>query len=193
MVTQKRCNKCTQTLSIEQFHKNKTTNDGYQKRCIPCRRAHDKALAGSRNLYKLRWATENKERIKEMRKRHFEEHPEALIRHRQKAQEARRRRIIENPAKHLEHYLKSVFGINLEVYNCMLELQDYSCAICFSPSEENTHGRLYVDHCHDSGQVRGLLCQKCNSILGYAKDQEEVLLNAIEYLKRSKNGYKDAI
>jgi len=54
------------------------------------------------------------------------------------------------------------------------------CAIC------NEHKPLVVDHCHNSGSFRGLLCQTCNSLLGYAKDNIDILQNAIKYL------YKEA-
>lgn len=45
-------------------------------------------------------------------------------------------------------------------------------------------GYLSVDHCHVTGKVRGLVCQNCNSMLGYAKDEERRLEMGIEYLKK---------
>lgn len=43
--------------------------------------------------------------------------------------------------------------------------------------------KLVVDHCHSSGEVRGLLCHNCNRALGLFKDSRENLLNAVEYLE----------
>ena len=62
--------------------------------------------------------------------------------------------------------------------------QGASCAICKStePCMKNA-GRLYVDHCHETGEVRGLLCFRCNTMLGNAGDSPEVLRLAAEYLE----------
>jgi hypothetical protein len=72
------------------------------------------------------------------------------------------------------------YGLTLDSYNSMLLAQSNKCLICEISSER----KLYVDHCHKSKKVRGLLCQPCNSILGFAKDQPWILQNAAEYLKR---------
>lgn len=81
---------------------------------------------------------------------------------------------------------KRLFGITLDDYNMMLEQQNYVCKICHCP-ETATHKNekikeLAVDHCHDTGKVRGLLCDRCNHLLGLAKDSKNLLLNAIKYL-----------
>jgi hypothetical protein len=66
----------------------------------------------------------------------------------------------------------------------MLQEQDYKCAIC--GNEDEVEGRrLAIDHCHDTGHVRGLLCGKCNRGLGLFYDDEELLQNAIKYLKNA--------
>jgi hypothetical protein len=64
------------------------------------------------------------------------------------------------------------------------------CAVCQKPEEHvsSKNGRtqrLSVDHDHVTGKVRGLLCHACNVMLGYAKDNPEVLLSAIMYLRRT--------
>ena len=69
----------------------------------------------------------------------------------------------------------------------MLADQNGVCAIC-GKDEPNEHGRtgkkfrLAVDHCHDTGVVRGLLCQKCNRASGLLKDDLTLLQKAMEYL-----------
>lgn len=49
----------------------------------------------------------------------------------------------------------------------------------------NEEDKLYIDHCHTNGHVRGLLCQKCNSALGLLQDDINILTNAINYLKKN--------
>lgn len=90
-----------------------------------------------------------------------------------------------NPDKQHAADIKRHYGITIEDYNKMLAVQNNRCALC--PKEHNTkakRGRLYVDHCHKTGQVRALLCGAHNSMLGYAEDSVEVLQKAIDYLKR---------
>jgi len=79
--------------------------------------------------------------------------------------------------------LKADYGITLREYDEMLEEQKGVCAICGNPQPPKFF-RLAVDHCHKTGKVRGLLCQSCNGMLGLAKDNIEVMLNAIKYLSK---------
>ena len=81
--------------------------------------------------------------------------------------------------------LKKQYGITLETYRIMLENQNYSCAIC--GEKEKVVGRsLAVDHCHNSGKVRQLLCGNCNQALGKFKDSPELLEKAKAYLIKHK-------
>jgi len=79
------------------------------------------------------------------------------------------------------------YGITIEEYESLLASQFWACAIC-GRDEEEFEGRLHIDHDHITGKVRGLLCRKCNSILGYADDDIDVIRKAIAYLERSSNG-----
>lgn len=78
--------------------------------------------------------------------------------------------------------LQLKYGITIEEYNQLLINQNYSCKICFKNKEELEEA-LCVDHCHTTGKVRGLLCHSCNMGLGKFKDNKQLLLNAIEYIK----------
>lgn len=65
-------------------------------------------------------------------------------------------------------------------FDSMLESQGGACAICRT---KEPGGRNWcVDHCHDSGKVRGILCLECNAGLGKFKDNPDFLRRAIEYL-----------
>lgn len=83
----------------------------------------------------------------------------------------------------------SQYGITPEEYDALLAAQGGVCAIC-GGDEAASHGRtgtkfrLCVDHDHESGQVRGLLCQKCNRSIGLMSDNVELLRKAIDYLER---------
>ena len=71
--------------------------------------------------------------------------------------------------------LKRDYGITQEDYNKMFEQQEGHCAICDKPERAKINGRLKVlavDHNHKTGQIRGLLCQVCNTRLAYIEDLE---------------------
>lgn len=98
--------------------------------------------------------------------------------------EAQKRYYHRNPEKTKSSYLKTLYGITLQDYQNILRNQKYSCAICFS--EKNDLGRYFsVDHCHNTKQVRGLLCNRCNRAIGLLKDDISLLRNAIKYLEKS--------
>ena len=86
--------------------------------------------------------------------------------------------------------LKKNYGITPEDYDEMLEAQSGVCAIC----EQNCGSgrRLAVDHNHATGAVRGLLCTKCNTSLGNANDDPQILIAMAMYLiSHSKEGIKN--
>lgn len=87
----------------------------------------------------------------------------------------------KNPEKRRNTLLKNKYKITTEDFLKIHSSQNGCCAIC-NISEENFGKFLSVDHEHSSGKVRGLLCQKCNLLLGNAKDSIDILIKAIEYL-----------
>ena len=79
----------------------------------------------------------------------------------------------------------SVYGITLEQYQSTLEKQNYKCAICFSEKPRQGKSIYFcVDHNHKTGEFRGLLCGPCNRGIGYLKDNEEIIQQAVEYIKK---------
>ena len=79
--------------------------------------------------------------------------------------------------------LKFQHGITPEQYRDLLSAQDAVCAICEQPCLSGK--RLAVDHDHELGRIRGLLCGRCNTALGLLEDQEPRLLAALDYLRGS--------
>lgn len=85
-----------------------------------------------------------------------------------------------NPSRNTSNYLKRLYGITIEQRDALFEAQGRVCAICGTdePSGVNWH----VDHCHSSKAVRGILCHRCNLMLGNARDNPDTLLKAVTYL-----------
>ncbi len=83
------------------------------------------------------------------------------------------------------YHIKRRYGISMDDYMEILKKQSNCCAICRKPSKLNVTGRpsLYVDHNHITGKVRGVLCARCNMLMGFL-DQEnwtDILLDATVY------------
>lgn len=75
------------------------------------------------------------------------------------------------------------YNIKEEEYNKMFIIQNHACAICKTPFNDENDKKEHIDHCHKTGIVRGLLCHACNKILGFARDDVNILEQAILYLK----------
>ena len=76
------------------------------------------------------------------------------------------------------------YGITADRFFELMALQSEACAICrarFAWSGKQT--KPHIDHCHHSKMVRGLLCNRCNTVLGLVADNEQLLAALIEYLK----------
>jgi hypothetical protein len=73
---------------------------------------------------------------------------------------------------------------NREVYEKLLEEQNYACAICGISAEE-IGKKLVIDHDHETLKIRGLLCWRCNGGLGFFADNQAHLAMAIEYLVKN--------
>lgn len=84
----------------------------------------------------------------------------------------------KNPDVQKRANLKSSYGLSLEAWEAMHSAQSGKCAICGRVPPKG----LDVDHCHTSGEVRGLLCRRCNRLLGMAMDSPDVLVSAATYL-----------
>lgn len=79
-------------------------------------------------------------------------------------------------------HLRHKFGIDDALYDKILKAQGDVCAICREKCK--TGQRLGVDHNHKTGGIRGLLCSTCNRGIGYLQESPDILLAAVEYLKR---------
>lgn len=79
--------------------------------------------------------------------------------------------------------LRRTFGISLADYVLMLAAQGGVCAICKRPETRKRRAYLAVDHDHETGRVRGLLCSACNAGMGHFDDSPRLLVAAAQYLE----------
>jgi len=124
----------------------------------------------------VEWQEDYKEEKNRRRRERYANDPE----YREKCLEASKNR---SKRSRINTRLKSAFGIDIEDYEKMLEKQNGTCAICGATQADARKHRLHVDHCHDTGKVRGLLCSNCNMGLGKFQDDLQLLKNAVSYLE----------
>lgn len=99
-----------------------------------------------------------------------------------------------NSVKVREWHLNYHYGITIEEYERMLQMQEGVCDLCKRPETaiDNRTGKvrpLSIDHDHETGVVRALLCKNCNQALGFVKDSPELLRRMADYIEehRSRN------
>jgi hypothetical protein len=127
-----------------------------------------KSHPGYSSKYVAAWKKRNHEKNLISMKKDREKHREARLRY----------------AK--EYHLRTLYGLSVDDFLALYNQQNGKCAICFdvipNPLIEETNSKTHVDHCHVTGKIRGLLCFSCNKLLGDAKDNPQILVNAIRYL-----------
>ena len=79
--------------------------------------------------------------------------------------------------------LKYRYGITQEEYEEIFNKQEGRCSICDKTSNRYLTNNLDIDHDHNTGKVRGLLCNNCNRGIGHLQEDVNILRKAIEYLK----------
>jgi hypothetical protein len=112
----------------------------------------------------------------------------SMVRH-STCKECDKRRVSATPSiVKREQALKRMYGITQQDYDKMLLEQNNQCAICGTTEPKGRHTSNYfvVDHCHNSGKVRKLLCHHCNTSLGLLGDNINVIESMIEYLNHHK-------
>lgn len=152
-MTEKVCTSCNELLPISCFRRRKNKARSWVSACSPCRRQWDR------------------DKAEEVRN-----DPELKA---AKVAAIRSARLVRE------------YGITAEEYDKMWQEQGGRCLICggeetcknVSVWGDEKVRALAVDHCHDTGKVRGLLCKNCNTLIGFAKEDVELLRSAISYLE----------
>ena len=131
--------------------------------------AHSQSKYGRQNICKSCMAIQQKEK------------PSASKEYRRKWHKNKRAESDEYNDNAYYSRLKKKYGITKKEYLSIYEKQQGNCKIC-GKNESEQKQRLHVDHCHNSGVVRGLLCSKCNTAIGLMGDDIGRLEKAKQYL-----------
>jgi hypothetical protein len=161
----KQCGKCKEWFPVEDFFVNHKATTGLSSACKPCTRER-KRISVAAN-------PPTDEQRREYKRRYQERFPERIT------------------AGYRKQLLKGRYGVTLEWYEAKLAEQAGVCAICKQP-ETAINPRtgltkpLAVDHCHTTGDNRGLLCGKCNTGIGLFLDSPQLLRDAADYVEKSR-------
>jgi len=151
------CNKCKRAKHLFEFYRQPSCKDGLRGQCKKCDYEVNKI-----------WVQKNRDKVNATSRRYRK----------------------NNKKKWLEiqrnSNLKRDYGITIEQYDEWYIKQGGRCAIC-GKHQSNFKKRFAVDHCHITGEVRGLLCHHCNTALGNFFDSINLVENALKYLKGREN------
>lgn len=122
--------------------------------------------------------------VKKWHSEHYQK-PEIKARHREQGKQWRAANREKQREMDLKSRLKNKYGMTLERYNELLALQKGKCAICgsTSPKRKGALG-FFVDHCHVTDKVRGLLCHRCNLAVGWMEDNSALVNSVCTYLEK---------
>lgn len=153
----KTCTKCESSRELSDFPQDRTKRDGLHSICRACHSAQKKLWRSN---------PENRESGRLRSKSWREANPEKSA------------RSVRSST------IKAKYGIDQDRFEEMLAAQGGQCAICGATSPRLSWGKhLHIDHCHETGKVRGLLCQPCNTSLGRFGDNPDLLRKAAEYVE----------
>lgn len=166
------CSTCKLLKSEELFYKHSSIKpDGIRKKCNDCRKLYRK----QQNKINIRkqandWAKRNKEYVNKKARTYRKNNPHLALLSK-------------------DYKLRRNFGSTLEEFNAKLKSQNNVCAICLRPEVaiDPRTGKikdLAVDHNHTTKQNRGLLCWRCNTGIGKLRDSEEIVMNALKYIRK---------
>lgn len=188
----KKCTKCLKDKPYSEFHKNARNGNGLNSRCKVCVNAYNNTP--ERKKKKSEWGQrpEYKEKRKVEYASYYELNRDKIL------QDAKD--YLNNPEnadkinqyRHSQEFVTLSRSYKLKVYNITIEQEEYlfkihqgKCAICFTTKPGGRYNKFYIDHCHKTGIVRGLLCLKCNLGLGSLQDDPDLLKRGIDYLFNS--------
>ena len=152
----KTCRKCDTAKPVEGFSKRSASPDGLAPHCKPCVKKYQRGYYIANQDKFLQWSREQRVGLTD----------EQRVRYRRSQRE-------------------KLYGLEPGQYEDMLGAQLYRCAICGTHTDDCAR-QLAVDHDHDTGEVRGLLCGSCNAAIGLMREDSFVFESAMAYLSNAK-------
>jgi len=203
----KLCKDCNTEKPETEFYRDTSRSDGLNWRCKPCHRAHvaevsmrppkNPGPAGSKRCQHCKEVkpldqyshdkTQHDGHARQCKACAYTRHKEWVSRHPGYSAEKHRRGREKAPERYADYSRKRNHGLNPGDYGRMLAAQGGGCAICGTTDPGNGKS-FHVDHCHVHGNIRGLLCQGCNTGLGQFRDNATTLRQAADYLDKSAKG-----
>lgn len=162
-MSRKACTSCGESKPLSEYHNSISTKDGHYAMCKPC------VLAKNRE-----WRSANRGKVAESKRRYMMRNRDAIRAHRKAYMEAHK---VEAAEYRRRWNLAKRYGITLEQYAEMWSRQGGLCGVC-----QKSHRRMVVDHDHDTGAVRGILCHRCNICLGGLGDNLGGVMRVVRYL-----------
>lgn len=163
----KPCKKCGVVKPLSEFHRATGMRDGRRNECKACWRQLQQGWYRRNREYAIQraqeWKRQNPKRYAEQKRRYREENKN------QRAEVERR------------GYFRRRYGLSIEELEFLRVVQRDRCAICDEPDAAGLH----VDHHHKTGQIRGLLCGKCNKAIGLLREDPKLFDSASSYLQRT--------
>jgi len=126
-----------------------------------------------RRAYSRQWQRDNSERLREYKKQWSKNNPK-------KVEKYRKEWYKDNSIYYKKWHIKNKYNLSYENWQMMWDNQDSKCAICKEPFTNPSSA--FVDHNHKTGNIRGLLCFKCNFAIGFLRDDPKLTAEVIEYL-----------
>lgn len=162
------CSRCGLPKDLKEFCKHRSRKDGHSGICRGCSK-----------IVKAEYRSKNPDKIKAYSSRYYSAHKD---RENAKARVYRK----ANPERFKAYEREQHYGLRDAEFKRLLEAQSNSCAVCefVFTTEGSKEEAANVDHCHTTGEVRGLLCAKCNKAIGLFKDSPVLLERAAEYLQK---------
>lgn len=185
----KRCKTCGVEKPLAAFHTSPRGRQGVAAHCRECakERRHayearcDKRLLPPSKV--CRWCGVDKPRTAFHRKKGGDGLHSLC-----KACRSDHERRVRTPTINRERALRAHYGIDTATYERMLSSQNGGCAVCGVKDAGGKCRHFHVDHDHETGEVRALLCNKCNPAIGLMDDDPERLEAAARYLRAFKRG-----
>lgn len=162
-------------LNRENFRLNSRNKNGFDYLCKLCRKLKDKVIENKPETKAIRhnYRINNREKVNALNRKSWNRN------NRDKIYYARLRN---------RWHIKNAYGLTEKNFTDLMRSQKSRCAICkrlFSVLRKTYKNPVHIDHNHKTGKVRGLLCNKCNWMLGNAGENVKTLEFAIAYIKNN--------